>query len=135
MKNTLIILLMIVAVAFSACSFNKDAEVNSFIAEMDNLTNEIVRAVDEQPATGVDKAQRILDGRKAEIKTSFEKLNDIRGFQLSDEMKKKFTDAITKNVEAVNTLQIKYVEQSVEDNSFGEKLKKLSTDYNSIFGV
>lgn len=69
------------------------------------------------------------------MKANFEKLKDVRGFQLSEEMKKKFTDAVTKNVEAVNTLQIKYVEESIEDQSFGQKLKKLSTDYNSIFGV
>jgi allophanate hydrolase subunit 1 len=50
-------------------------------------------------------------------------------------MKKKFTDAVTKNVTAVNTLQIKYAGESVTDESFGEKLRKLSTDYNSIFGV
>jgi hypothetical protein len=114
---------------------NKDAEVNSFVTDMDKLTGEIVKAVEEKPATGVDRAQQLLDARKTEMKANFEKLKDVRGFQLSEEMKKKFTDAIAKNVEAVNTLQIKYVEESIEDQSFGQKLKKLSTDYNSIFGV
>lgn len=135
MRNTLFILLITFAAVFSGCSMNKDAEVNSFVTDMDKLTGEIVKAVDEKPATGVDRAQQLLDARKTEMKANFEKLKDVRGFQLSEEMKKKFTDAITKNVEAVNTLQIKYVEESIEDQSFGQKLKKLSTDYNSIFGV
>lgn len=135
MRNTLFILLITIAAAFSACSLNKDAEVNSFISEMDKLTNEIVKTVDEKPTTGVDRAQQLLDARKSELKASFDKLKDVRGFQLSEEMKKKFTDAVTKNVTAVNTLQIKYAGESVTNEGFGEKLRRLSTDYNSIFGV
>lgn len=135
MRNTLFILLMTLVAAFSACSMNKDAEVNSFIIDMDKLTNEIVKAVEEQPTLGIDKAQQLLETKKTGMKASFEQLKDVRGFQLSDEMKKKFTDAITRNVEAINTLQIKYVEESVADKSFGQKLQKLSADFNSIFGV
>jgi hypothetical protein len=135
MRNTLFVLMIACAAVFSGCSMNKDAEINSFITDMDKLTGEIVKAVDEKPSTGVDRAQQLLDARKSEMKASFEKLKDVRGFQLSEEMKKKFTDSVAKNVEAVNTLQIKYVEESIEDKNFGEKLKKLSTDYNSIFGV
>lgn len=135
MRNTLFVLLFTFAAVFSGCSINKDAEINSFITDMDKLTEEIVKAVEEKPSTGINRAQQLLDARKNEMKASFEKLKDVRGFQLSEEMKKKFTDSIAKNVEAVNILQIKYVEESIEDRDFGEKLKKLSTDYNSIFAI
>jgi hypothetical protein len=120
---------------FSGCGLNKDAEVNSFVAEMDKLTVEIVRAVDEKPETGVDHALRLLDARKSEMKARFEKLENVRGFQLSQETKKKFTEAIAKDVESVGSLQIKYAEQSIADESFGQKLNKLSADFNSIFAL
>ena len=46
---------MTIVMAFAACSANKDAEVNSFVAEMDSLTAEIVRAVDENRRKGLTK--------------------------------------------------------------------------------
>lgn len=53
MRNTLFILLITLAAVFSGCSLNKDAEVNSFITDMDKLTGEIVKSVEEKPATGL----------------------------------------------------------------------------------
>ena len=135
MKTILFGLFMTIVLAFSGCGLNKDAEVNSFITEMDKLTAEIVRAVDEKPTDGVDKAQKLLDARKSELKKSYESFKDVRGFQLSKEMQTKFTEAVTKDIEAVGNLQIKHAKTSVADEAFAQKLDKLTTDYNSIFGV
>jgi hypothetical protein len=136
MKRNLIIIIAIVVAFSGACSINKDAEINSFITELNGLSTEIVRTVNETPTTpGVEQAQQLLDARKEKLKTSFEKLKDVRGFQVSDEMKKKMNDSVTKSVAEVNRLQIKYVSQTVTDKSFGQKLSKLSADFNSILGV
>ena len=135
MKNILFGLLMTIVMAFSGCGLSRDAEVNSFIKEMDKLTAEIVRAVDEKPTEGVDKAQKLLDARKSELKKKYESFKDIRGFQLSQEMQTKFTEAVTKDIESVGNLQIKHAKTSVADEKFGQKLDKLTADYNSIFGV
>ncbi|HLM01036.1 MAG TPA: hypothetical protein VK400_08255 [Pyrinomonadaceae bacterium] len=137
MRNSLFILLIALVMTFSAaCGLNRDAEVNSFVAEMDKLTAEIVSAVDEKPGTpGVERAQKLLDARKTELKANFEKLKDVRGFQLSRETTKKFTDAVAGNVESVNSLQIKYVDKTSADENFRQKLNKLSSDFNSIFGI
>jgi hypothetical protein len=135
MRKSLFSLVVLIAMALSGCSVNKDAEVNAFVTEMNKLAADIVRAVDEKPSTGVDEAQKLLDARKADLKTSFEKIKDVRGFQLSKETSKKLTDSVTKNVESVGGLQIKYAEKSAADKKFGEKLSKLSTDFNSIYGV
>jgi hypothetical protein len=138
MRNSLFILIIAIVTAFSgACGMlSKDAEINSFVVELDKLSAEIVRTVDEKPtAQGVDQAQQLLDARKTELKASFEKLKDARGFQVSEEAKKKFTDAITKDVSEVNSLQIKHAGKTVTDKSFGEKLSNLSADFNSILGV
>ena len=137
MRNSLFILMIAIVLAFSAaCGLSKDAEVNSFVAEMDKLTADIVRAVEEKPSVqGAERAQKLLDERKAALKAGFDNLKDVRGFQLSDEVKKKFTDAVAKDVEAVNSLQIKYVGKALTDENFGQKLSQLSADFNSIFGV
>jgi hypothetical protein len=135
MKKSLFGLAVLIALASSACGVKKDAEVGAFVTETDKLAAEIVRAVDEKPSSGVDDAQRLLDSRKAALKANFEKLKDVRGFQLSKEMSKKLTDSVTKNVESVGGLQIKYVEKAAADKNFAEKLKKLASDFNSIYGV
>lgn len=135
MKVSLFGLVVLLALAFSACGVNKDAEVGAFVGEMDKLAAEIVRTVDEKPSSGVDDAQKLLDARKAALKSSFEKIKDVRGYQLSKDMSQKLTDSVTKNVESVGSLQIKYVEKAATDKKFAEKLKKLSDDFNSIYGV
>lgn len=135
MKSTLFVLIISLVAVLSGCGVKKDAEVNSFISDMDKVAADIVHAVDEKPDTGIDRAQQILDSRKAELKAKFDTLKDLRGFQLSEETTKKFSDAVAKNVGAVTDLQVKYAERASEDAKFGKKLTKLSDDFNSIFGV
>jgi len=137
MRNSLFGLLVAFVLAFSACGgLNKDAEVNSFVAELDKLSAEIVRAVDAKPtAAGVEQAQQILDARKPELKAKFDQLKNLRGYELSQETAKKLTESVAKNVESVGSLQIKHAEKSVGDADFGERLTKLSTGFTSILGV
>ena len=135
MKSTLFVLIISLVAALAGCGVKKDAEVNSFIADMDKVAADIVRTVDEKPDSGVDRAQQLLDSKKAELKAKFDTLKDLRGFQLSEETTKKFSDAVAKNVGAVMDLQVKYAEKASEDAKFAQKLNKLSGDFNSIFGV
>jgi hypothetical protein len=102
---------------------------------MDQVAIDIERAVNEKPETGVDRAQKLLDARKPELKKKFESLKELRGYQLSETTTQEFTDAVARNVEKVGDLQIKYAEKSVDDATFGQKLSKLSDDFNSIFGA
>ena len=136
MKSTLFILIFTLVAALAGCGgIKKDAEVKSFVADIDQVALDIARAVDEKPETGVDRAQKLLDARKPELKAKFENLKDLRGFQVSEATTKEFADAVTRNVEKVGELQIKYAEKSLDDERFGEKLTKLSDDFNSIFGA
>jgi hypothetical protein len=119
----------------SSCGVKRDADVKSFIADIDQTAVDIARAVDERPETGVDRAQQLLDTRKPELKAKFETLKDLRGYQISEATTKEFADAVARNVEKVGELQIKYAEKSVDNEKFGQKLTKLADDFNSIFGV
>jgi len=134
MKSTLFVLIIALVAALAGCGgVNKDAEVKSFIADMDQVALDIARAVDEKPETGVDRAQKLLDERKPQLKAKFDTLKGLRGYQLSEAMTKEFADAVARNTEKVGNLQIKYAEKSVDNEQFGEKLTKLSEDFNSIF--
>jgi len=137
MTKALLISLIALFTGLSACSsVNKDAEVNSFIGDMDQLASDIVRTVEAKPGvSGVEQAQKLLDERRPQLKANFDKLKDVRGFQVSKATTEKFEAAVSKNVELVGGLQIKYADKSAEDAAFGNKLNKLSSDFNSIFGV
>lgn len=135
MKRSLLGLTLVIVAFLAACAgANKDAEVKAFITDTDKLAADIVRTAGENPS-GVDKAQKILDERKTELKNSFIKLKDVREYQLSKGMTEKLTDSVTKNVEAVNGLQLKYVEETASDAKLAAKLKKLSDDFTSIYDV
>jgi Tfp pilus assembly protein PilP len=134
--TTILGILILTVLAFSACGVNKDAEVNAFVSDMDKVTGEITAKVNGNPtAAGVDEAQKVLDAKKADLKARYDKLKELRGYELSEPVMKKLTDSISKNMEAVADLQIKNVDKTVEDEAFGKKMNKLYTDYNSIFGV
>ena len=135
MKSALFILIIGLAAALSACGVKKDAEVKSFIADIDQVAVDIARAVDEKPETGVDRAQQLLDARKTDLKAKYDNLKELRGYQLSEEMSKQFVDSVARNVETVGNLQIKYADKGMDDAKFAKKLTKLSDDFNSIFGV
>ena len=135
-RNLMVMIAIVMAFSASACGIRKDAEVNSFVAELDKLGADIVRTVDEKPtAAGLDQAQQLLEERKNELKASFEKLKSVRGFQITEETKKKLADSVTKNVAAVNGLRFKHAGKTVSDKEFGQKLSRLSADFNSILGV
>ena len=136
MKTTILGILILTILAFAGCSVNKDAEVTAFVSDMDKVTNEITSKVNSSPtAAGVDEAQKALDAKKADLKARYDKLKELRGYELSEQVTKKLTDSITKNMETVANLQIQNVEKTVSDEAFGKKMNKLYTDYNSIFGV
>ena len=137
MKTTILGILILTVLAFSACGgVNKDAEVTAFVTDVDKVTSEITTKVNTNPsAAGVDEAQKILDAKKADLKARYDKLKELRGYELSEPVMKKLTDSISKNMESVANLQIQNVEKTVEDEAFGKKMNKLYTDYNAIFGV
>lgn len=137
MKTTILGILFLMILAFAGCGgTNKDAEVNAFVADMDKLAGQIVTKVNAEPtASGIDEAQKVLDKQKSDLKARYDKLKELRGYELSEAVMKKFTDSVAKNIETIGGLQIQYAEQTVGDEAFGKKMNKLYTDFNSIFGV
>ncbi|HEX8250638.1 MAG TPA: hypothetical protein VF599_20865 [Pyrinomonadaceae bacterium] len=131
MKTTILGILLLMVLAFAGCGSNKDTEVNAFVADTDKLAGQIVTKVNANPtANGIDEAQKILDKQKSDLKARYDKLKELRGYELSEAVMKKFTDSVAKNIETIGGLQIQHAEQTVGDEAFGKKMNKLYTDFN-----
>jgi hypothetical protein len=137
MKKLMLGLMVLVSLMIIGCkSISKDAEVNAFIADSDKIASEIVRKVKANPtASGIDEAQRLLDAQKAGLKAKYDVLKQVRGYEVSEEIMKKFTDSTFKNIETVNGLKLDFVEKTLGDKTFGEKIDKLVNDFNAIYEV
>jgi outer membrane murein-binding lipoprotein Lpp len=126
------LLIALALLALAGCK--KDAQINAVLADFDSFTAELVKKVDAQPtAAGVDAAQKYLDSRKEELKGKWDSIKGARGFQVSDETKKKMADSIVKNYTTVSGLQIKYMGKSMNDPAFKSKLDKLVKDYQDLY--
>lgn len=122
--------LAIALLAFSCLTLagcQKDAEVGKFITDLDAVSKDVVKAVDDSPnEAGVDAAQKILDGKKGDIKSQLDALKTARA---STEMTEKLTTSVKNNVSSVLGLQSKYIQESMNNPGFKEKLDKLGKDY------
>ena len=112
----------------------KDAQVDSVLTELDTFTKELVAKIDSapNPSAGVDAAQSFLDSRKADLQAKLGTLKGLRGYQVSDETKKKMMESMTQNVMSVGKLKIKYMSSAMRDPALNAKLDKLNTDYQSL---
>lgn len=138
MKTTIFGILILTILAFAAAcgGVNKDTEVSAFVADIDKVTGDITAKVKANPSVaGIEEAQKILDGKKSDLKARYDKLKELRNFEVSEAVMKKFTDSISRNMESVADLQIENADKTVSDEAFGKKINKLYTDYNQIFGV
>ena len=127
--------LLAVICVFSSAGCRKGNAVNSFIAEMDAFTNELVKRVESapNPSAGVDEAQKYMDSRKADLKAKFDALKSVRDAQVDEEAKKLMVESLTRNAMSVASLQMKYLGTSVKDPAFRTKLGKLTEDYQRLF--
>jgi PBP1b-binding outer membrane lipoprotein LpoB len=115
---------------------SRDDEVNQFVTNMNQFTSDLVKKVESSAdkKTGVESAQQFLDQKGPALKTEFEALQDVRGFQVKDETMSNITTAVTDNVTKVGTLKIDYMALSLKDKDFDQKIEKLTNSYTDLFG-
>jgi Tfp pilus assembly protein PilP len=128
-RKSVSLLLVLVCLASVGCG-KKDAEVNSFITELNSFTDELVKRVESapNPAAGTDEAQKYFDSRKADMQ---EKLNSIKKIdvkQVSEETRKKWTDCFYQNSVKVGQLTAKYG----FDPATRPKLQQLTQDFRTL---
>src|ERR1041384_2749070 len=100
MKKITVFLLAVFCLGMIGCS--KDAEINAFIAENDGVVKDMIAKIEADPtADGVDEAQKAFDAKKAALKTKWDAIKDVVGFQVSADTKKKLEDSVKANMSAL----------------------------------
>jgi Tfp pilus assembly protein PilP len=132
-KRLITLSLLLVCLLVSGCK--KDTQINAVIAELDSFTTDLVKKVESapNPSAGVDDAQKFLDSKKTDLAAKIASLKDVRGYQVSEDTKKKMQASFVDDAKRVAGLQIKYIATSMRDAAFKAKLEKLTRDYQSLF--
>lgn len=81
----------------------------------------------------VDGARTVFDDKKNSLKTIWDSIKDARGFQVSEETKKKMETDATKNMTTLTNASMKGASEFDGDQKKAEDLKKLVQDYTDIF--
>jgi hypothetical protein len=131
MKKTLALgMMLLLCLSFVGCG-NKDAEVKSFASAFEKATDEIAAKVEANPtAQGIDEAQALLDGKKADLKSKWATIKDARGAQLSAEAKKNLEDSMKRSAEKMANLAAK-----ISDPESAPKYEKLMKDWGDIIAT
>lgn len=134
MYQKIAVLLLAVAACAVLAGCKKDSEINSVMADIHSFTNDIAGKIEAQPTTeGVTAAQKVMDARKDEMKAKWDSIKEVRGFQVSDEVKNKMVDSYKQDYMQMKSLEIKYMSQSLQDPEFRSKLEKLVSDWEETF--
>ncbi len=128
MKKISILLIAVFALGLAGCS--KDAEINSFLTEWETVTNDMVAKIE---AGDVDGAQAAFDGKKESLKTSWDNVKTARGFQVSEDTKKKMEEGAKKNMSNLMGAVMKGTMKMGGDKPKSDKLQALMKEYGEIF--
>lgn len=125
--------LAVLAVLMAASGCSKDKEVNATLAELDSFTAELVKKAEAgDAAAAVGEAQRYFEARKPELRPKMSALMKVRGFEITEETKKKITECAARNVTAVMTVRLKHAMRIAQDPALGARFDKLANDYSAF---
>lgn len=129
-----VLLLGVVSLMLAAC--NKDSQINSVMADIHTVTDEVVGKIEASPnMQGLDEAQKVWDSKKADLKSKWNGIKDARGFQVSKETTEKMKDSYTKDYTAIKMLEIKHMNVSSRDAAFKSKLEALVKEWEDTFSA
>ena len=125
------VLLFALILVLGGCK--KDSDVESFIKDFDGLTSDLVRKVEASPnAAGIADAQKLLDSKKADMKTRLDAMKQLRGYQVSEATLKKLTDSITANGQKMAGLSSIVTAQAIKDPSLVPKFSAFLKSYTDM---
>lgn len=126
-KIFLLGILSLFCLALAGCG-NKDAEFKAFTGEFEKVTSDMVAKVEADPSeAGVDAAQAIFDGKKADLKTKWAAIKDARGVQVSQDVAKGFEEGLKRSSDKVMGAMSKITEPEA-----ATKYGKLIKDWGDI---
>lgn len=126
-------LLVLFVLSFAVMGCSKDAEILEFGKKLDTFTAELESKVSSSsdPVAGVDAAIKHLNDNKGPLVAQYKELENVRGFQVSEETMAAFTKTITENTMKIAGLKIKFIGSSNAD--LEKKIDELVSGYESIF--
>lgn len=128
MKKLIVFTVLVCCVALAGCS--KDGEIDSFIAEFERVTQEMTAKIE----TGdIDGAKKSFEDNRASLKSSWDDIKGARGFQVTEESKKKLMESVTKNMSELSKATFRGASKLGGDREKAEELKTLLNDYKNIF--
>ncbi|MBN2527904.1 MAG: hypothetical protein JXR76_16060 [Deltaproteobacteria bacterium] len=127
--------LIFVFIMFIVLGCSKDDQVLSFCSDVEGMSKDIVAAVDgnSDKSAGVDAALKILNEKGPAIKNSYTEMQDIRGFQVSEETVAKMTETVTSSVTNVMKLKLTLVTATMKDEALSKKVDELMDGYQGLF--
>ena len=132
MRKVTLLMMFALCLALAGCS--KDAEVNAFIAENNQVIKDMTAKIDANPsAAGVDDAQKSFDAKKSNLKAKWNEIKEARGMQVSEDVQKKLTDSMTADMKLLTDSAEKNAMKLAMDDAAMPKFQKLMTDYGDTF--
>ncbi len=128
MKKLTLFILLACCLAFAGC--NKDAEINTFLADFEGVTKDMTKKLEEGDVAG---AKTAFESKKESLKTSWENMKNARDFQVSAEAKKKLEESVQKNVTELTTAAGTAAIKSAGDAGKAQEIQALLKDYVGIF--
>jgi hypothetical protein len=129
-----VFLVGIVCLSFTACK--KDSEINSTMADIHAVTDEVVNKINASPTVaGVDDAQKYWDSKKADLNSKWDGIKDTRSYQVSDETKKTMTNSYVADHAAIKMLSVRHMGVSVRDSVFKTKLDSLVKEWEETISL
>lgn len=130
MKKLTVFLVMAFCLSLLGCS--RDGDVDAFVTELDNVTNEMAQKLE---AGDIDAAQTAFSAKKDALKSKWESLKTARGFQVSEAAKKKLEEGFKKNATTLQSGVMKGSMKLAKNKGAVDKMQALMKDYMSVFGV
>ncbi|MEX1368892.1 MAG: hypothetical protein AB1Z98_37550 [Nannocystaceae bacterium] len=124
--------LLAIVLALGACK--KDDMANEAVGELNKLADEIVTTVKEgdDRKASVDAAQKMLDGKRADLQAKMAEIMELRGFQVSEETAANVNKVRTEAGIKVAGLQLELIAETSGDEELEKKLEKLTDDFTNL---
>ncbi len=127
--------LLVVALIFVgrfSTAYPRNHEVESFITYFDNLTDDLIQAMEAGTLDKTQAVRQMLALEKANFKEKLNSLGAIKPHQVSREMIGKLQECIRKNGIKMDEIFAKKREIILADPHYWEEIKTLRNEYRAL---
>jgi hypothetical protein len=126
---------LLAAAILMVAAYKRDARLEIFINNHNEVTDEIVNEVNDNPTlAGVIAAQTILSEKKGGLKKEYAELKDVDGSRVSGKTLLMFQEGVKNNIMKIKQLlgNPAVVQVARKDPEFKERILKLVAEHKSL---